>query len=92
VPLNYKEYTAQIALNKEDTKRFEDLTNYNTNLSFESPTYEQQLFAKDTTDLKEKRERWHQSLSKDVYVEEALNVLKDLRTSFNIKKVATVKN
>ena len=32
-------------LNKEETKRFEDLTNYNTNLSFQSPTYEKQLFA-----------------------------------------------
>ena len=91
VPLNYKEYTARIALNEEETKRFDAITNYKTNLSFESPTYEKQLFVKDTTDLQEKRERWHKSLSKDVYVEEALNVLKDLRTSFNIKKVATVK-
>jgi carboxyl-terminal processing protease len=30
--------------------------------------------AKDSI-LKEKRDRWHESLSKDIYVEEALNVL-----------------
>ncbi len=30
--------------------------------------------------LKEKRDVWHQALSKDVYVEEALNVLDDLQS------------
>jgi carboxyl-terminal processing protease len=29
--------------------------------------------------LKEKRVRWHESLSKDIYVDEALNVLGDLQ-------------
>jgi len=44
--------------------------------------------------LKEKRERWHRSLSQDVYVEEALNVLNDLKMTYAIKtKVASsVKN
>jgi carboxyl-terminal processing protease len=31
--------------------------------------------------LKEKRERWHEALSKDIYVEEALNVLDDLQSN-----------
>ena len=40
--------------------------------------------------LKEKRSRWHQSLSQDVYIEEALNVLHDLKTSYPVKiKVAS---
>jgi carboxyl-terminal processing protease len=39
--------------------------------------------------LKEKRERWHQNLSQDVYIEEALNVLNDLKMTYGIKtKVA----
>ena len=71
-------------------KTTEEINKYKTNLTFQSPLYEKELFAKDTTDLKEKRERWHQSLSQDVYVEEALNVLEDLKTSYNIKKVATI--
>ena len=50
--------------------------------------YEQALFEKDTV-LKEKRVRWHESLSKDVYMEEALNVLEDLKMTYEIKKVAT---
>ena len=82
----------KIALNNKEAERFEEINKYKTNLTFQSPLYEKELFAKDTTDLKEKRERWHESLSQDVYVEEALNVLKDLKTSYNIKKVATVKN
>ena len=92
VPLNYDKYKAKIALNNQEAERFEEINKYKTNLTFQSPLYEKELFAKDTTDLKEKRERWHQSLSQDVYVEEALNVLEDLKTSYNIKKVATVKN
>jgi len=36
--------------------------------------------------LKEKRERWHESLSKDIYVEEALNILDDLQSKPVVKK------
>ena len=36
--------------------------------------------------LKEKRERWHESLSKDIYVEEALNILDDLQPKAIVKK------
>ena len=43
--------------------------------------------------LKQKRERWHQNLSKDVYIEEALNVLNDLKMTYGVKtKVAAVKD
>ena len=92
VPLNYKKYKEEMNLNDKEAERFEPIGDYKTNLTFESPNYEKELFAKDTTDLKEKRDRWHQSLSKDVYIEEAINVLQDLKTSNNIKKVATVKD
>ena len=40
--------------------------------------------------LKEKRERWHESLSKDIYVEEALNVLDDLQSKTVVKKNTSV--
>ena len=53
------------------------LFHYQTALNFKSLPYELSQFQKDTI-LKEKRERWHTNLSKDVYVEEALHVLKDL--------------
>ena len=50
------------------------------------------MMKQDTT-LREKRKRWHKSLSKDIYVEEAVNVLEDLKLN-NIKagKLAKIKN
>lgn len=92
VSLNYEKYKAENDLNELESKRFDAISKYKTNLTFESLAYEKNLFESDTTDLREKRERWHQSLSKDVYIEEALNVLEDLKMSYAIKKVATIKD
>ncbi len=91
--LNYKDYKASLELSEKEAKRFEELSNYQTNLTFESLTQELKLMEQDSV-LKEKRERWHTNLSKDVYIEEALNVLNDLKMTYGIKsKVATtVKN
>ena len=87
--LNYNKYKEKLELNEAESKQFDAISNYTTNLTFDSTSYEKELFETDTTDLKEKRERWHTSLSKDVYVEEALNVLEDLKTAYPIKKVAS---
>ena len=90
--LNYDEYRKALETNQEEAKRFEKLSDYKTNLTFQSLPYETNLMSKDSI-LKEKRVRWHASLSKDVYIEEALNVLNDLKMTYEIKKVATsVKN
>ena len=55
-----------------------EATKHGLELSFSSLKYEQELFTQDSV-LREKRDRWHQTLAKDVYVEEALNVLQDLK-------------
>jgi len=89
--LNYEKYRAELKLNEEEAKQFEAISDYKTNLTFESLPYEQIMFDQDTT-LRDKRNRWHENLSKDVYVEEALNVLNDLKMTYEIKKVATIKN
>ncbi|TCK67405.1 carboxyl-terminal processing protease [Winogradskyella wandonensis] len=90
--LNYEQYKQRLELNEEQAKRFEKISDYKTNLSFSSLPYELKLIEKDSI-LKEKRKRWHESLSKDVYVEEALNVLNDLKLSYAIKNnVAQMKN
>ncbi|WP_299885458.1 carboxy terminal-processing peptidase [uncultured Lacinutrix sp.] len=88
--LNYKTYKAEQNEDEEQAKEFELINEYQTALIFNSLPYEKELFKKDTI-LKEKRVRWHENLSKDVYVEEALNVLDDLKMTYEIKKVATVK-
>ncbi|MBC2844450.1 carboxy terminal-processing peptidase [Winogradskyella flava] len=90
--LNYNEYKKEMELNEEEAKRFEKLSEYKTDLTFNSLPYEIQLMEQDSV-LKEKRNRWHKSLAKDVYIEEALNVLHDLKMTYAIKnKVAGVKN
>ncbi|MCX7550859.1 carboxy terminal-processing peptidase [Xanthomarina sp. F2636L] len=88
--LNYSKYKAQLEINETEAKRFDKISEYQTNLTFESLPYEEELFKTDTI-LKEKRNRWHKSLSQDVYIEEAINVLEDLKMTYAIKKVATVK-
>lgn len=91
VSLNYAKYKERMDLNEEEVKRFDKISDYKTNLTFESLPYETNLFKKDTV-LEEKRVRWHESLSKDVYIEEALNVLEDLKLSYSINKLATIKD
>ena len=41
--------------------------------------------------LKEKRDIWHEALSKDIYVEEAINVLEDLQPRGMSQKELPVK-
>jgi carboxyl-terminal processing protease len=90
--LNYKKYKERLNTNEEEAKRFEKIADYKTNLTFNSLPYEIKLMEQDSV-LKQKRERWHQNLSKDVYIEEALNVLNDLKMTYGVKtKVAAVKD
>ena len=89
--LNYKKFAAELSADEEKSKEYDAISEYQTNLTFESLPYETALFEKDTI-LKEKRVRWHKNLSQDVYMEEALNVLADLKMTYGIKKVATIKN
>ena len=91
-PLNYEGYQYQRTLSEEEAERFEAISDYTSNLTYESLPYELDLYKKDTI-LKEKRNRWHTSLSGDVYVEEAINVLEDIKVN-NIKRnnVVNIKN
>ncbi|WP_214985052.1 carboxy terminal-processing peptidase [Tenacibaculum dicentrarchi] len=73
---------------KESTKKikegelFKDIFKFDSNLTFNSPKYEVNLFTKDTV-LKEKRVVWHKNLKKDIYLNEALNVLSELKMNRN---------
>ena len=83
-PLNIDAYSAKMEQNEEEAKRFDSLRNYKSGLTFKSLPYEIQKFESDTV-LKQKRERWHQDLAKDVYMDEAINVLEDLKVN-NIRR------
>lgn len=92
VNLNYADYAAEIAKRKEEAKIFEAINEYDNKLSYRSLPYEVELMKQDTT-LREKRKRWHKNLAKDIYVEEAIHVLEDLKLN-NIRKgkMADIKN
>ncbi|CAN1569897.1 Prc Periplasmic protease [Flavobacteriaceae bacterium] len=73
---------------EEVAKKFKPISDYKNNLKFYSLPHELEGMSKDPV-LKEKRERWHESLTKDIYVEEALNVLDDLQTKSIVKSTIT---
>ena len=82
--LKYNEYASTAERNQEMAKSFDSIKNYKTDLTFISLPSEEELFQNDTI-LKEKRDRWHTNLSKDVYVEEAIHVLADMKKN-NIRQ------
>ena len=81
INLNYEDFKKDIEKNSKETEKFKALNEYSMNYSFKSLPYEITQISNDSV-LGMKRERWHKSLSKDVYIEEALNVLSDLRFSY----------
>ncbi len=76
--LDLKSYRKNKEELKKKSKEFEALDQYDTRLKFSSLPYEKSLFNQDSI-LREKRDRWHKELAKDVYLEEAIAVLKDLK-------------
>ncbi|MBW4359290.1 carboxy terminal-processing peptidase [Flavobacterium taihuense] len=74
---------------EETSKKFKPIVDYKNNLIFTSLPYELEGMTKDLI-LKEKRERWHENLSKDIYVEEALNVLDDLQPKSIVKTIIPI--
>lgn len=84
VSLNFEEYKKEVEGDRERSEYFKSIQDYDSKLSFSSLPYERELFTQDSI-LREKRNRWHQNLAKDAYVEEAVNVLLDLKTN-NIKQ------
>ncbi len=61
-----------------DSKKFKKISDYKNDMTFKAISNELPLIQQDTV-FKEKRERWFESLAKDIYVEEAINVLQDLQ-------------
>ena len=81
INLNYHKFKLELDENSSKTEKFKALNDYSMNYNFKSLPYELDLIKNDSV-LGLKRERWHKSLNKDFYIEEALNVLSDLRFSY----------
>ncbi len=92
VNLNYESYKNELESRIDDTKKFDAIDNYDNKLRYESLPFEIELMKQDTT-LLEKRKRWHKSLGNDIYIEEGVNILQDLKsTDTNRGKLANVRD
>ena len=60
------------------SEKFDVLVNYNNNLIFKSSQSENELLKKNSA-LKEEREKLHTQLSADIYIEETLNILVEMK-------------
>ncbi|WP_298221275.1 carboxy terminal-processing peptidase [Flavobacterium sp.] len=83
--LNIDQFKAEQKAIEEKSKKYKSIADYQNSLKFASLPYEMDQMKTDTS-LKEKRDRWHESLSKDIYVEEAINILDDLQPKAIVKK------
>ena len=90
--LDFTSYKATRESNKTYSERFKKLGDYESSLEFQWLP-EAGLQAEVNDDLIIKRKRWQKSLKKDIYISEAIEILKDLSTQLmgnNI--IAEVKN
>jgi carboxyl-terminal processing protease len=69
----------------EISKKYKSIADYKNSFEFTSLPYEEELMKTDIS-LKEKREDWHENLSKDIYIEEAIHILDDLQNKEIVKK------
>ena len=89
--LNLNKFQAELDEADLQLKKFKPIAEYKNGLDFQSLPYENAIFAKDSI-LKEKRVRWHEDMQRDVYIDEAFNILGDLNVSFSNNQVAQNKN
>uniref|UniRef100_UPI004047D668 carboxy terminal-processing peptidase n=1 Tax=Flavobacterium sp. TaxID=239 RepID=UPI004047D668 len=78
ISLNLIDFNKEIAIADAKIKKFKQISEYNNKFQFQSLPDELALFENDTL-LKQKRERWHEEMQKDVYIEETLNVIADIK-------------
>lgn len=77
-PLSFEAYKSLMEETDKQAEKFDAVSDYKNALVFKSLPEEVNAFDTDEA-LKDKRENWHKSLQKDIYVEEAVFVLEDLK-------------
>lgn len=90
--LNYENFVSDIEQTEEQTKKFNVLSEYQSTLEF-APSTSDLIEINQDSERKENRKRWEKSLGKDMYVNEAVEILEDLYlpNAMQQKKVAQVK-
>ena len=78
ISLNYNSYKEDQAEFKLQTDKLKVIEDFNSPYLFEWNDSNLDVNTSYNDDMKEKRDRWIKSLQKDIYVDEAMNLLKDL--------------
>ncbi len=78
ISLNYNSYKEDQAEFKLQTDKLKVIEDFNSPYLFEWNDSNLDVNTSYNDDMKEKRDRWIKSLQKDIYVNEAMNLLKDL--------------
>ena len=78
IALNYQEYVSELEADRTYAYQFDAVKEYYNNLEFTIAPAEQERITKDSI-FREKRERWFSDLTEDYYVEEAVNILDELK-------------
>ena len=86
VNLNYEKYKKELEQREKESKAFDDIALYESNLTFNSPSYEIPMMEQDSI-LAKKREIWHKNLKKDM--KKGRTLIRNLEESKSrFKKVA----
>ena len=86
--LNYESLVRQKEIENSESEKFKKLNEFSNTLSFYPTNIDFDKISNDSTLIK-KRDRWEETLTKDIYIDEAVNILNDLnKVSISYKKVA----
>ena len=77
IPLKFLTYQNYLDENKNTTKQFESLSKYSNDLNFKLLNSEKE-YIMSNKELLSNRNRWHNNLTKDIYISEGVNILKQL--------------
>jgi len=90
VSLNMEKFLAEQKAIEDATKKFKEISKYKNNLVIGSLPDDAVLMKKDPV-FAQKRNDWFEILSKDAYLNEAVNVLADIKTSIVAPKTIPAK-
>jgi len=90
ISLNYDTYKMDMDNNKKESEKFNKIDDFKSNFRFE--WLKDNLPGEKVPDeIVERRNKWIDNLQKDLYVDEAINILSDL-SSFNLNRLSLQKN
>ena len=91
VSLNYDSYKMDMDNNKKETEKFKKIEDFKSNYKFEWLRDALIMGDEIPDEIIERRNRWIDDLKKDLYVDEAVNILSDL-SSFYLNRLSLQEN